>query len=87
MMWQMWTTFGMALGDLIDSVFYFISDPGVTGLNWRLTLGSAGIPGLIVLPASPICARVSLLVNLRGSLRGCFQGALSTSFLAHSGCS
>jgi len=49
MMWQMWTAFGMALGDLIDSVFYFISDPpGVTGLNWRLMLGSAGIPGLIV---------------------------------------
>ncbi|KAG1873095.1 hypothetical protein F4604DRAFT_1925585 [Suillus subluteus] len=49
MMWQMWTAFGIALGDLIDSVFYYISDaPGVTGLNWRLMLGSAGIPGLIV---------------------------------------
>jgi len=30
-------------------VFYFIPDtPGVRGLNWRLMLGSAGIPGLIV---------------------------------------
>ncbi|KAG1869417.1 hypothetical protein DFJ58DRAFT_766031 [Suillus subalutaceus] len=49
MMWQMWTAFGIALGDLIDSVFYYISDaPGVTGLNWRLMLASAGIPGLIV---------------------------------------
>ncbi|KAG1733548.1 hypothetical protein EDB19DRAFT_1929079 [Suillus lakei] len=49
MMWQMWTAFGIALGDLIDLVFYFIPDtPGVTGLNWRLMLGSAGIPGLIV---------------------------------------
>jgi MFS family permease len=29
--------------------FYFIPDtPGVTGLNWRLMLGSAGVPGLIV---------------------------------------
>jgi MFS family permease len=49
MMWQMWTAFGIALGDLIDLVFYFIPDrPGVTGLNWRLMLGSAGVPGLIV---------------------------------------
>ncbi|KAG1810458.1 uncharacterized protein HD556DRAFT_1223472 [Suillus plorans] len=49
MMWQMWTAFGIALGDLIDLAFYFIPDtPGVTGLNWRLMLASAGIPGLIV---------------------------------------
>jgi sugar porter (SP) family MFS transporter len=49
MMWQMWTAFGLALGDLIDLAFYFIPDtPGVTGLNWRLMLASAGIPGLIV---------------------------------------
>ncbi|KAG2738141.1 hypothetical protein P692DRAFT_20841329 [Suillus brevipes Sb2] len=49
MMWQMWTAFGIALGDLIDLAFYFIPDtPGVTGLNWRLMLGSAGVPGLIV---------------------------------------
>ncbi|KAH7908396.1 hypothetical protein BJ138DRAFT_1115892 [Hygrophoropsis aurantiaca] len=49
MMWQMWTAFGIMLGDLIDLCFYFIPDrPGATGLNWRLMLGSAGIPGLIV---------------------------------------
>ncbi|KAG1848819.1 hypothetical protein C8R48DRAFT_729683 [Suillus tomentosus] len=49
MMWQMWTAFGIALGDLVDLAFYFIPDtPGVTGLNWRLMLASAGIPGLIV---------------------------------------
>ncbi|KAH7882035.1 hypothetical protein F5I97DRAFT_1931760 [Phlebopus sp. FC_14] len=49
MMWQMWTAFGIFFGDLIDLVFYFIPDPpGVMGLQWRLMLGSAGIPGLIV---------------------------------------
>ncbi|KIK94971.1 hypothetical protein PAXRUDRAFT_11736 [Paxillus rubicundulus Ve08.2h10] len=49
MMWQMWTAFGICLGDLIDLCFYFIPDtPHVTGLNWRLMLGSAGIPGLVV---------------------------------------
>ena len=45
----MWTAFGICFGDLIDLVFYFIPDtPHVKGLNWRLMLGSAGIPGLIV---------------------------------------
>ncbi|KAH7882022.1 hypothetical protein F5I97DRAFT_2068794 [Phlebopus sp. FC_14] len=49
MMWQMWTAFGVFLGDLIDLLFYFIPDtPGVRGLNWRLMLASAGIPGLMV---------------------------------------
>ncbi|KAG1777959.1 hypothetical protein EV702DRAFT_1098954 [Suillus placidus] len=49
MMWQMWTAFGIALGDLVDLTFYFIPDTlGVTGLNWRLMLSSAGFPGLIV---------------------------------------
>jgi Sugar (and other) transporter len=46
---QMWTAFGIMLGDLIDLAFYFVPNkPGATGLNWRLMLGSAGIPALIV---------------------------------------
>lgn len=37
------------VGDLLDVAFYFVGDkPHVTGLNWRLMLGSAGIPALIV---------------------------------------
>ncbi|KAI6019317.1 hypothetical protein PISMIDRAFT_100070 [Pisolithus microcarpus 441] len=49
MMWQMWTAFGIGFGDLIDLVFYFIPDSGgIKGLNWRLMLASAGVPGLIV---------------------------------------
>ncbi|KIK16588.1 hypothetical protein PISMIDRAFT_113068 [Pisolithus microcarpus 441] len=49
MMWQTWTAFGIGLGDVIDLVFYFIPDSGgIKGLNWRLMLASAGIPGLIV---------------------------------------
>ncbi|EIW76935.1 MFS sugar transporter, partial [Coniophora puteana RWD-64-598 SS2] len=49
MMWQMWTAFGICIGDLLDVAFYFVKDtPGTTGLNWRLMLGSAGIPGLLV---------------------------------------
>ncbi|KAJ6498251.1 hypothetical protein DFH09DRAFT_1446722 [Mycena vulgaris] len=49
MMWQMWTAFGIMLGDLIDVAFFFIPDQsGITGLNWRLMLASAGVPALIV---------------------------------------
>ncbi|KAJ7769957.1 hypothetical protein B0H16DRAFT_1516921 [Mycena metata] len=49
MMWQMWTAFGIMLGDLIDVAFYYVPDhPHVTGLNWRLMLASAGIPALLV---------------------------------------
>ncbi|KAJ7641857.1 hypothetical protein FB45DRAFT_785998 [Roridomyces roridus] len=53
MMWQMWTAFGIMAGDLVDVAFYFIPDrSGITGLNWRLMLASAGIPALLV------CAQV-----------------------------
>ncbi|KAJ7463227.1 hypothetical protein FB451DRAFT_463887 [Mycena latifolia] len=49
MMWQMWTAFGIMLGDLIDVAFYFIPDQsGIKGLNWRLMLASAGFPALVV---------------------------------------
>jgi len=49
MMWQMWTAFGIMLGDLLDVAFYFVHDRhGATGLNWRLMLGSAGVPAFIV---------------------------------------
>ena len=45
----MWTAFGIMVGDLLDVAFYFVGDqPHVTGLKWRLMLGSAGIPALIV---------------------------------------
>ncbi|KAG8215121.1 MFS sugar transporter [Butyriboletus roseoflavus] len=63
MMWQMWTAFGIFLGDVIDLVFYFIPDtPGVTGLNWRLMLGSAGIPAKVAtrMPLMSCVASVSL---------------------------
>ena len=56
----MWTTFGIMLGDLLDLAFYFVPNkPHITGLNWHLMLGSAGMPALIVCcqvlwaPASP----------------------------------
>ena len=49
MQWQMWTAFGIMLGYAADLAFYAIPDvQGITGLNWRLMMASAGVPAIIV---------------------------------------
>ncbi|KZT72160.1 hypothetical protein DAEQUDRAFT_664568 [Daedalea quercina L-15889] len=50
MMWQLWTAFGIMFGYVMDLSFYNVPNkPGITGLNWRLMLSSAGVPALIIL--------------------------------------
>lgn len=50
MMWQMFTAFGIMLGYVADLAFYRVPDTAnITGLSWRLMLGSAGFPALIVM--------------------------------------
>lgn len=50
MQWQMWTAFGIMLGYVADLAFYQVQDtPSITGLNWRLMMGSAMIPAVIVI--------------------------------------
>lgn len=42
------------LGYVADLAFYYVPDKaGITGLNWRLMLGSAGFPALIVMAQMP----------------------------------
>lgn len=48
MQWQMWTAFGILIGYLADLAFYDVPDRGIDGLNWRLMMGSALIPAIIV---------------------------------------
>ncbi len=49
MQWQMWTAFGIMVGYIADLAFYFVPDRGIElGLNWRLMMGSAMIPAVIV---------------------------------------
>lgn len=49
MQWQMWTAFGIMIGYVADLAFYFVPDHGIAlGLNWRLMMGSAMIPAVIV---------------------------------------
>lgn len=41
MMWQTWTAFGIMLGYVMDIAFQHVPDThNITGLNWRLMLGS-----------------------------------------------
>ncbi|KDE07241.1 hypothetical protein MVLG_02462 [Microbotryum lychnidis-dioicae p1A1 Lamole] len=60
MQWQVWTAFGIMLGTVSSLIFFRVKDPAhITGLNWRLMLGSAGLPAFFVmaqvytLPESP----------------------------------
>ncbi|OBZ66984.1 Arabinose-proton symporter [Grifola frondosa] len=56
MMWQMWTAFGIMIGNVCDLAFYHVPDkPHITGLNWRLMLSSAGIPALIIMTQVFFC--------------------------------
>ncbi|ERS96355.1 hypothetical protein HMPREF1624_07265 [Sporothrix schenckii ATCC 58251] len=49
MQWQMWTAFGIMVGYIADLAFYFVPDHGVQlGLNWRLMMGSAMLPAVLV---------------------------------------
>jgi len=41
MMWQMWTAFGIMMGTVMSLAFFHVPDkPHITGLRWRLMLGS-----------------------------------------------
>ncbi|KAI0062831.1 hypothetical protein BV25DRAFT_469992 [Artomyces pyxidatus] len=56
MMWQMWTAFGIMFGYVADLAFYRVPDkPHIKGLNWRLMLGSAGIPALALMAQVFFC--------------------------------
>ncbi|KAK8094556.1 hypothetical protein PG997_001241 [Apiospora hydei] len=49
MQWQMWTAFGIMIGYVADLAFYFVPDrSAIAGLNWRLMMGSAMIPAVVV---------------------------------------
>ncbi|KAH8423707.1 uncharacterized protein LDX57_001464 [Aspergillus melleus] len=49
MQWQMWTAFGIMFGYAADLAFFEVQDQsGIIGLNWRLMMGSAMFPALLV---------------------------------------
>lgn len=56
MQWQVWTAFGIMLGNAADLCFYKVADrPNITGLNWRLMMSSAMLPALVVIAFVFMC--------------------------------
>ncbi|KPV73265.1 uncharacterized protein RHOBADRAFT_65418 [Rhodotorula graminis WP1] len=58
MQWQVWTAFGIMLGTVASLAFYKVPDPtsaAITGLNWRLMLGSAALPAFFVMAQVYFC--------------------------------
>lgn len=56
MQWQMWTAFGIMMGYVADLAFYFVPDHGIElGLNWRLMMGSAMVPAVVVCCLAYLC--------------------------------
>lgn len=54
MLWQFFTAVGIMFGYVASLAFYYVGDHGISGgLNWRLMLGSACIPALIVMCQVP----------------------------------
>ncbi|BGP56301.1 hypothetical protein JCM8202v2_003916 [Rhodotorula sphaerocarpa] len=54
MQWQTWTAFGICLGTVSSLIFKGVPDkPNITGLNWRLMLGSACLPAILVCDFTP----------------------------------
>lgn len=54
MLWQFFTAFGIMLGYVLSLAFLHVPDHAITyGLNWRLMLGSACLPCIVVLLSMP----------------------------------
>lgn len=54
MLWQFVTAVGIMFGHVASLAFYHVGDHGISGgLNWRLMLGSTGIPAFFVLVQVP----------------------------------
>ncbi|KAK9378816.1 uncharacterized protein V2V93DRAFT_328391 [Kockiozyma suomiensis] len=74
MMWQMWTAFGIMLGYIADVAFYYVPDkPHITGLNWRLMIGSACVPAIIVCAQVFFCPESPRWYMLRQQHRKAFE--------------
>ncbi|RPD60523.1 hypothetical protein L226DRAFT_570024 [Lentinus tigrinus ALCF2SS1-7] len=74
MMFQTWTAFGIMFGYVMNFAFRNIPDPvGVRGLNWRLMLGSAGIPALILVAQVYFCPESPRWYMMKGHYMQAFR--------------
>ncbi|GAA6021550.1 hypothetical protein JCM10207_005064 [Rhodosporidiobolus poonsookiae] len=74
MQWQVWTAFGIMLGTVSSLVFYHVPDPssGITGLNWRLMLGSAALPAFFVMAQVFFCPESPRWLISKGRYRDAY---------------
>lgn len=74
MQWQTWTAFGIMMGDAAGLVLYQVKDPhNITGLNWRLMMGSACIPALFVMAQVYFCPESPRWLMKRGQYHKALQ--------------
>lgn len=78
MQWQTWTAFGIMLGYVADLVLYHvpIHVPHITGLNWRLMMGSAAIPALFVMVQVLFCPESPRWLMKKGKYQRAMQSFL-----------
>ncbi|CAI6265749.1 unnamed protein product [Periconia digitata] len=81
MQWQMWTAFGIMLGYVADLAFYGVADtPSVTGLNWRLMMGSAMVPAVVVCCFVYMCPESPRWYMSKGRHKEAYQAMCSLRF-------
>ncbi|TFK86318.1 general substrate transporter [Polyporus arcularius HHB13444] len=74
MMFQTWTAFGIMFGYVMNFAFRNVPDPaGIRGLNWRLMLGSAGIPALIIVAQVYFCPESPRWYMMKGRYTKAFE--------------
>ena len=81
MQWQMWTAFGIMLGYAADLAFYSVPDrSGIVGLNWRLMMGSAMIPAVIVCCVVFLCPESPRYYMSRGRHASAYRAMCALRF-------
>ncbi|GAA5957462.1 hypothetical protein JCM8115_001328 [Rhodotorula mucilaginosa] len=74
MQWQVWTAFGIMLGTVSSLAFYHVGDTAnITGLNWRLMLGSACLPAFFVMAQVYFCPESPRWLIGRGRYREAYD--------------
>ncbi|KAI0696769.1 hypothetical protein C8T65DRAFT_583196 [Cerioporus squamosus] len=74
MMYQTWTAFGIMFGYVMNFAFRNVPDPaGIRGLNWRLMLGSAGVPALVIVAQVYFCPESPRWYMMKGRYTKAFQ--------------
>ncbi|GAA5983984.1 hypothetical protein JCM11641_001416 [Rhodosporidiobolus odoratus] len=74
MQWQVW--FGIMLGTVASLAFFRVPDPtnaNITGLSWRLMLGSAALPAFFVMAQVYLCPESPRWLISKGRYRDAYQ--------------